>query len=104
MYQRSADMFLGVPFNIASTTLLLYIVAKLTNLKPKRVIITFGDVHIYEEHIDKVKQLLQRDIHDSPQVSVPDFKTLNDVEQSVYKDFKLINYTSEGPLRAQMKA
>ena len=62
-------MFKGVPFNIASNNFVIYC-RKFNNLKPKRVIITFGDVHIYEEHIDKVKQFLQRDIHDSPQLSV----------------------------------
>ena len=60
MYQRSADLFLGVPFNIASTTLLLYIIAFVTNKKPKEVIISFGDVHIYESHLEQSKTQIQR--------------------------------------------
>ena len=104
MYQRSADMFLGVPFNIASTTLLLYIVAKLTNYTPKRVIITFGDVHIYKEHIPVVHQLLKRDTHRLPRLSIPEFKTLKDVESSSLQDYELIGYTSEPSLKAKMIA
>jgi dihydrofolate reductase/thymidylate synthase len=104
MYQRSADMFLGVPFNIASSTLLLYIIGKLTKLIPKYVTITFGDVHIYEEHIDCVKTLLKRDTHKEPTVTIPDFNSLEEVEKSIFSDYKLHNYKSEPSLKARMIA
>lgn len=104
MYQRSADNFLGVPFNIASTSLLLYIISKLTNLVPKHVHITFGDVHIYEQHISAVHTYLTRDIHKAPIVQIPDFKTIESVETSTIHDYKLINYTCEPSIKAKMVA
>ncbi len=104
MYQRSADLFLGLPFNIASTTLLLYIVAKLVNMTPDNVHITLGDCHIYESHIDAVKEQLSRECFDLPKLIIPDFKTLEEVEQSSYNDYKLENYNSHPAIKAQMIA
>lgn len=104
MYQRSADLFLGVPFNISSSTLLLYIIGKLTKLIPKTVTITFGDVHIYESHIDCVKTLLTRDTHKSPTLIIPDFNSLEEVEKSTFSDYQLNDYVHEKPLRATMIA
>ena len=60
MYQRSVDSFLGEPFNIASTSLLLHIVSKLTDKKPGKVTLTLGDCHIYSSHIEQVKKQLKR--------------------------------------------
>jgi dihydrofolate reductase/thymidylate synthase len=60
MYQRSADIGLGLPFNIASYAVLTYILAKLTNLKPKKLIITLGDAHIYENHIEALEEQINR--------------------------------------------
>ena len=104
MYQRSGDLFLGVPFNIASTSLLLCIIAKLTNLKPHKVILTFGDVHIYDSHIENVKKQLNREILPSPQLTMPDFKTLDDVEKSSFKDYKLVDYIYKPVIKANMVA
>jgi thymidylate synthase len=104
MYQRSADLFLGLPFNIASTTLLLYIVAKLVNMTPDNVHITLGDCHIYDAHIDAVKEQLSRECFDLPKLIIPDFKTLEEVEQSCYTDYKLENYISHPSIKAQMIA
>ena len=59
MYQRSGDLFLGVPFNIASTAALTYIIANLTNCKPEKIMITIGDAHIYKEHINAVEEQLK---------------------------------------------
>jgi dihydrofolate reductase/thymidylate synthase len=104
MYQRSADLFLGLPFNIASTTLLLYIIGKLTNLKPEKVSITLGDCHIYECHLEAVKEQLSRNPLELPTLEIPDFKNLEDVEKSEYKDYVLKNYSSHPSIKAEMVA
>ena len=104
MYQRSGDMFLGVPFNIASTTLLLYIVSKLTGYKPGNVGITFGDCHIYESHIKQVNRQLSRTPFNQPRLNIPDFKTLEEVENAKYEDFILEDYSYHPGIKAQMIA
>ena len=68
MYQRSADMFLGVPFNIASYVLLMYILAWATDLKPKTYYHTFGDAHIYNNHVDQVNLQLRRPAKEAPKL------------------------------------
>lgn len=72
MYQRSADMFLGVPFNIASYALLLAMVARECGLTPARLIIVFGDCHVYNNHVDVVKQQLQREPRQLPELRLDD--------------------------------
>jgi thymidylate synthase len=104
MYQRSADLFLGLPFNIASTTILLYIVAKLVNMEPDNVIITLGDCHIYENHITQVVEQLKREPYEFPKLIIPDFKTIEDVEKATYKDFILEDYNSHPAIKAEMVA
>lgn len=104
MYQRSADLFLGLPFNIASTTLLLYIVAKLVNMKPHMVTLTLGDCHIYEQHIDQVKKQLSRLPHDLPTVTIPDFETIEHVEQSTLENYVVNDYKCYPGIKAEMIA
>lgn len=104
MYQRSADLFLGLPFNIASTTILLYIVAKLVNMEPENVIITLGDCHIYDTHITQVVEQLKRQPYDLPKLIIPDFKTIEEVEKATYKDFILQDYNSHPSIKADMVA
>jgi dihydrofolate reductase / thymidylate synthase len=104
MYQRSADVFLGLPFNIASTSLLLYIIAKLTNLNPKMVTISLGDCHIYKEHLVQCKEQLSRTTFQLPKLNIPDFKTLKEVENSIFKDYKLLDYNYHPSIKAQMIA
>ena len=70
LYQRSGDMFLGVPFNIASVSLLVYIIANITNKKPDKVTLMIGDAHIYENHIEQVKIQLNRKIYPFPQLII----------------------------------
>lgn len=72
MYQRSGDMFLGVPYNIASYSLLLMIVAKITGKTPGRFVHTLGDYHIYKNHIDQVKEYLDRPTYAPPKVNISD--------------------------------
>ena len=102
MYQRSADLFLGVPFNIASTSLLLYIISSICNLKPKHVFISFGDVHIYKEHLDAVDIFLQNQQHTAPKLQMPVIHSIDDIKTLSYKDFVLIDYKHEKSIKASM--
>ncbi len=104
MYQRSADLFLGLPFNIASTSLLLYIVAKLVGMQPDNVHISLGDCHIYECHINQVREQIKRQPYPFPTLHIPEFKTIEDVERSCYKDFVLEEYYSHPAIKAEMVA
>ena len=102
MYQRSADMFLGVPFNIASYALLLSILAKILNLKPKRFIHSFGDAHIYINSIDQVKEQLSRDPKPLPKLIIPNIDNLEDINKLTVNDFILENYDPHPPIKAKM--
>ena len=90
LYQRSADLFLGVPFNIASYALLLMMLAQLVGLKPGELVHTFGDAHIYLNHLVQVDEQLKRRPYPLPRMRInPDIKTLAGFD---YADFELINY------------
>jgi thymidylate synthase len=89
--QRSADMFLGVPFNIASYALLLHIVAKMTGLVPHQFIHSFGDCHIYKNHIDQVKSQLLRLPRQLPQLVIAD-NNYKDPSEFKFEDFTLVGY------------
>ena len=102
MYQRSADVFLGLPFNIASTSLLLEIVSKLTGYKAGTVTINLGDCHIYENHFDAVQTQLQRIPYEMPTSHLPDFKTIKEVEETTYKDYTIENYKHYRSIKASM--
>ena len=93
LYQRSGDMFLGVPFNIASVSLLVYIIANITNKKPDKITLMIGDAHIYENHIEQVKIQLNRNIYPFPQLIIKKkYENINDYK---YEDFEIINYVPE---------
>ena len=90
MYQRSADMFLGVPFNIASYAILTHMIAHVTGLKPSKLHITFGDTHIYKTHIHAVNEQLKNNPKQFPKLKInPDKKDINNF---IFEDFKLYNY------------
>lgn len=100
LYQRSADVFLGVPFNIASYALLLMMVAQVCNLKPKSFIHTLGDAHLYSNHIDQAKLQLTRTPKELPTMRInPEVKSIFDF---CYEDFELENYHPDGHIKAEV--
>lgn len=98
LYQRSADIFLGVPFNIASYALLLHMVAQVTNLKPGEFVHTLGDAHIYTNHIEQVDLQLSRKPKSLPSIKInPNVKNIFDFK---YEDFELCNYNPDPHIKA----
>lgn len=100
MYQRSCDMFLGVPFNIASYSLLLHMVAQVTGLKAGEFIHTLGDAHIYLNHFEQVKEQLTREPFPLPKVRLnPAVKNIDDFSMD---DIVLVDYQSHPSIKASM--
>lgn len=102
MFQRSVDTFLGLPFNIASYALLTYLIAKVTGLKPGRLIMSLGDVHIYSNHTDQVKEQLQREYRPEPTVVIPEMKNLPVYHTMKTWEFQLENYDPHPAIKAPM--
>ena len=101
LYQRSADMFLWVPFNIASYSTMLLLFSKITWLTPWTFTHTLWDAHIYSNHFDQVKEQLSREPFPLPELKLKkDIKTLEDIEALEWEDFELVNYKSHGVLKA----
>lgn len=100
MYQRSADFFLGVPFNIASYGLFTHMLAQVCNLEVGEFIHTFGDAHIYLNHIDAVHEQLSREPFDLPQLKIN--ASIKDIESFSMNDFELLNYKHHDSIKAPM--
>jgi thymidylate synthase len=102
-YSRSIDWFHGAPFNIASYSLLLILIAKLTGHIPRIVNIVFGDSHIYKVHEDACKELINRPIYKSPTLNIEkNLLTLEDIENLSYKDFVINDYNSHEAIKVDM--
>ena len=100
MYQRSCDMFLGVPFNIASYSLLLHMMAQATDLKPAEFVHVLADSHIYHNHFEQVKEQLKRKPFPLPKLHLnPEIKNIDDFTMD---DIKLENYEFHPPIKAEM--
>ena len=99
MYQRSADVFLGVPFNIASYALFTHLIAKEIGADVGELILTFGDVHIYKNHIDAVEEQLTRKSYDFPNL---DISNVNSLYSVTVDNCKLIDYQSHPTIKADM--
>lgn len=98
IYQRSADIFLGVPFNISSYALLLHMVAKEFNYQPRKVIFSYGDLHLYDNHTEQAKQLLDNEPKPLPQLQLNN-KGLLEYE---IEDVKLVGYEHSGAIKGAM--
>jgi thymidylate synthase len=100
LYQRSADVFLGVPFNIASYALLTIMIAQVCNMQPGEFIHTFGDVHLYNNHIQQARLQLARQPYPLPQMKLnPKVKDILDFK---FEDFELINYQAHPHIRGEV--
>ena len=100
MYQRSVDVFLGLPFNIASYALLTYMIAHVCDLKVGELIISTGDTHIYKDHVEQVKEQLTRTPLEAPDVWInPDIK---DIDKFSMSDIDLLDYNSYDAIKANM--
>jgi len=100
LYQRSADIFLGVPFNIASYALLVLMIAQVCDLEPGEFIHTFGDAHIYNDHSEQIALQLSRETRDLPQMKLN--KNIKDIFDFTYDDFELVGYNPHPLIRGKV--
>jgi thymidylate synthase len=100
LYQRSADIFLGVPFNIASYSLLIMMLAQVCGLSPGEFIHTMGDAHLYLNHLDQARLQLTRKPYPSPKIRIN--PTVTSIDAFDYPDFELIDYQSYPPIKAEI--
>ena len=101
-YNRSQDLFLGTPFNISSSALLLSIIAKITHLTPRHLHIGMGDTHLYEEHLNLINIQRDRIPYSSPTLSLPEINSIDDIPNIKSEDIYLQNYLSHPAIKARM--
>lgn len=102
LFQRSCDLFLGVPFNIASYSLLTHMLAQICNLEVGDFVWTGGDCHIYKNHFNQVSEQLYRTPHKSPQLQIPAFSTLDELLRTKPSEYKLLDYNPMPAIKAPM--
>lgn len=102
LYQRSGDVGLGVPFNIASYSLLIIIIAHLTNTTPFELVYTLGDAHIYKNHIEPLKTQLTRWPKDFPKITLKNKDQIKSIEDLTYESFVIRDYAPDGPIKMKM--
>jgi thymidylate synthase len=100
MYQRSVDTFLGLPFNIASYALLTHMIAQVSDLPVHELIISTGDTHIYQDHVEQVREQLTREEYPLPELKLN--SAVRDIEKFTMADIELENYQSHGQIKARM--
>lgn len=100
LYQRSADVFLGVPFNIASYALLTHMIAQVTGLKPKELVISYGDAHIYTNHIEQMKLQLTREPKAGPKLFLS--PGIDDIDSFTMGDIVLLDYDPHPPIKGDV--
>lgn len=102
-YCRSSDFFLGSPFNILSYAILTHIIAKLCKLQPSELIFVSGDSHIYNNHIEQVKEQISREPFEFPTIKInKELSSINDIENLSFEDFEIIDYKSHTAIKAPM--
>ena len=102
MYQRSGDMFLGIPFNIASTALLTNMIANVCGLKTKKIILVVGDAHIYENHMEAVEKQLEREPYSFPKLIIKNNHLT--IDDFMVDDFEIVDYQYHPTIKAEMVA
>ncbi len=100
LYQRSCDMFLGVPFNIASYALLTMMIAQVCGLEPGEFVHTLGDTHIYHNHFDQVREQLSRQPYPLPQMKINPF--VKTIDEFKFEDFELVGYQCHDTIKAKV--
>lgn len=100
MYQRSVDVFLGLPFNIASYALLTHLIAQVCGLSVGELVISTGDTHIYKDHVAQVKEQLEREEYPLPSLKLNN--SIKEIDKFTMSDIELINYQSHGQIKAKM--
>lgn len=100
LYQRSSDVFLGLPFNIAQYAMMLHMVAKVTNLEPRELVVSIGNAHLYKNHLDQAKEQIQRKPFKFPTLKINGSpKTIDDIKA---EDFELLNYEYHPHIKAPL--